>query len=97
MVDGSGNVRIADFALSVIVAEAANLTFDSVHRGNLRWMAPEFLDPESSPMLTKQGDIYSFGCVMLQVRQIMIISDSLLSHDGPRSFQDESPIRGLRV
>ena len=92
MVDGSGNVRIADFGLSIIAAEAGNFTFGSVQAANNRWMAPELLnymdDPESPPNPTKQGDIYSFGCVMLQVRCIAIIQDSLLSHGGPRSFQD---------
>jgi len=92
LLDGSGNVRLADFGLSLIAAEAGNLTFGSVQTGNTRWMSPEFLDfsddPESPLKPTKQGDIYSFGCVMLQVRHIMITPDSLVSHYGPRSFQE---------
>jgi serine/threonine protein kinase len=54
--------------------EADNATFNSVHPGNVRWMAPEFFVPPEggeedlqSQKPTKAGDIYSFGCVMLQV------------------------------
>ena len=101
LIDGSGNVLIADFGLSLVAAEAGNLTFCSVQTGNNRWMAPEFLtytdDPESPLKPTKPGDIYSFGCVMLQVRYIAIIQDSLLSHHGLRSFQEKNHIRGSRL
>jgi serine/threonine protein kinase len=93
-VDESGNIRIADFGLSMLLAEAENemfnltaahdVTFDSVQVGNTRWMAPEFLEfdfedgRESHLPLkpTKPGDIYSFGCVMLQVRWFVMIPDS---------------------
>jgi serine/threonine protein kinase len=76
LVDDSGKLRFADFGLSMLLAEAENVTFNSVHPGNARWMAPEFVMPDledSDEVLqlsqkpTKAGDIYSFGCVMLQV------------------------------
>jgi serine/threonine protein kinase len=74
LVDNSGNLRFADFGLSMLLAEAENVTFNSVHPGNARWMAPEFFMPPEdgeedlqSQKPTKAGDIYSFGCVMLQV------------------------------
>ncbi|OJA09211.1 hypothetical protein AZE42_00662 [Rhizopogon vesiculosus] len=73
-VDDSGNLRLADFGLSMIAAESGNLTFGSLQAGNTRWMAPEFVDflddsdePQSPQKPTKTGDIYSFGCVMLQI------------------------------
>jgi len=71
LVDGRGNLRLADFGLSMIVAESGNLTFGSVQTGNTRWMPPEFLnyseEPEAPLKPTTKGDIYSFGCVMLQI------------------------------
>ncbi|KAG1728741.1 kinase-like domain-containing protein [Suillus paluster] len=64
LVDSSGRLRLADFGLSIILAEAENTTFNSCHPGNTRWMAPEALGDEKP---TKAGDIYSYGCVMLQI------------------------------
>jgi len=61
----------------MVVHESGNVTFGSVQAGHTRWMAPEFVayayandseEPQSPPKPTKAGDIYSFGCVMLQVR-----------------------------
>jgi serine/threonine protein kinase len=79
LVDGSGSLRIADFASSMLIAEAGDEIFSSSHTGNLRWLAPKFLGidfegvEEAKP--TKPGDIYAFGCLMLQVRCIVIIPD----------------------
>ncbi|OAX33072.1 kinase-like protein [Rhizopogon vinicolor AM-OR11-026] len=77
LIDDSGNIRIADFSLSMLVAESGNLTFGSLHSGNTRWIAPEFVklpDDSDEPQLplkpTKTGDIYSFGCIMLQLFNI---------------------------
>ncbi|KAG0701065.1 kinase-like domain-containing protein [Suillus ampliporus] len=64
LVDSAGRLRLADFGLSMILAEAENATFNSCHPGNTRWMAPEALEDDK---LTKAGDIYSYGCVMLQI------------------------------
>ncbi|KAG1721985.1 kinase-like domain-containing protein [Suillus paluster] len=65
-VDSSGCLRLADFGLSMILAEAENTTFNSCHPGNTRWMAPEAIDAQDEKP-TKAGDIYSYGCVMLQI------------------------------
>jgi serine/threonine protein kinase len=88
LVDDSGKLYIADFGISVFLAEADNATFNSMHPGNTRWMAPELfmssLDEEDSEedseiqlpqKLTKAGDIYSFGCMMLQVCWVVMILD----------------------
>ncbi|OAX38633.1 kinase-like protein, partial [Rhizopogon vinicolor AM-OR11-026] len=39
-VDDHGNLRLADFGLSMIAAESGNLTFGSLQSANTRWMAP---------------------------------------------------------
>jgi serine/threonine protein kinase len=79
LVDGSGNIRIADFGRSMLLADADNEMFGPVQTWNARWMAPELFAPlseddeEFQPLPpTKPGDIYSFGCVMLQVRCAML-------------------------
>jgi len=63
----------------MLLGEADNEMFSSVQTGNTRWMAPEFVvapsedDEKLQPLKpTKPRDIYSFGCVMLQVRCAMI-------------------------
>ncbi|OAX31979.1 kinase-like protein [Rhizopogon vinicolor AM-OR11-026] len=71
LVDDSGSLRIADFALSMPIAEAGDEMFSSSHVGTLRWLAPEFVDINfegvEGKKPTKPGDIYAFGCVMLQI------------------------------
>jgi serine/threonine protein kinase len=105
LVDDSGNLRLTDFGLSMVVSEAGNLTFGSLQAGSTRWMAPEFTgsaedieEPNSPLKPTTAGDIYSFGCIMLQVCWIMTIPDSLVFSPSAKSpFQEKCPIRGLRL
>ncbi|OAX33316.1 kinase-like protein [Rhizopogon vinicolor AM-OR11-026] len=86
LIDDNGKLYLADFGLSMILAESENSTFNSCHPGNVRWMAPEMLDmpdqegltmpdqeevtmPEQAGVIkpTKAADIYSYGCIMLQL------------------------------
>lgn len=69
LVDSHGCLRLADFGLSMILAEAANATFNSCHAGNVRWMPPEALqaDEEGYERPTKAWDVYSYGCVAFQI------------------------------
>lgn len=77
LVDSSGCLRLADFGLSMILAEAGNATFNSCHPGNVRWMPPEALqagddeDEDNEKVKdekpTKAWDVYSYGCVVLQI------------------------------
>jgi len=67
-----GRLYLADFGLSMILTESQNTTFSSCHGGNVRWMAPEMFhmpEPESGDVIkpTKASDVYSYGCIMLQV------------------------------
>lgn len=80
LVDSSGRLRLADFGLSMILAESGNATFNSCHPGNVRWMPPEALgagaggededENENDTKYekpTKAWDVYSYGCVVLQI------------------------------
>jgi serine/threonine protein kinase len=68
LIDENGNTLVADHGILILCAE---LHGTSYIRSNVRWAAPEnFQVPEddesiSSPQLA--SDIYSFGCIMLQV------------------------------
>ncbi|KAG2046360.1 hypothetical protein BDR06DRAFT_965198 [Suillus hirtellus] len=63
------DLHLADFGLSIILSEAQNSS-SSCHSGNVRWMAPEILAiPEQGEVMkpTKSADVYSYGCIMLQL------------------------------
>jgi hypothetical protein len=70
----------------MILAESGNTTFNSCHPGNVRWMPPEALgagagtggedededeDEAKYEKPTKAWDVYSYGCVVLQVCRIV--------------------------
>lgn len=74
LVSSDGSLCLGDFGLSVILAEAGNATFNSCHPGNVRWMPPEALrgededdDEATDEEPTKAWDVYSCGCVVMQV------------------------------
>jgi serine/threonine protein kinase len=61
-------------------------------------MAPEFTasaedieEPNSPLKPTKAGDIYSFGCIMLQVCWIMTIPDSLVFSSSAKTLSGKVP------
>ncbi|KAG1853471.1 kinase-like domain-containing protein [Suillus subalutaceus] len=70
LISADGRLHLADFGLSMILSESQNSTFNSCHQGNVRWMAPEMLSlPEQGGVVmpTKAADVYSYGCIMLQL------------------------------
>lgn len=73
LINSDDKLCLADFGLSVILAESGNPTFNSCHGGNVRWMAPEMVAlPDSEQEVkpakpTMHGDIYSHGCIVLQL------------------------------
>ncbi|KAG1719830.1 kinase-like domain-containing protein [Suillus lakei] len=106
LVDGSGCVRLAGFSLSMILAEAGNPMFNSCHTGSTRWIPPEVFsargedeDEAIYDKPTKAGDIYSYGCVVLQIfsgnhpyawiTEIMAVYGALLK--GHEPFRDIQP------
>ncbi|KAG1733216.1 kinase-like domain-containing protein [Suillus paluster] len=69
--DGSGRVYIAYFGrLSKIFAQTQTSTSGSANAFELRYIAPELLAPiadAGASRPSRAGDIYSFGCLMIQV------------------------------
>jgi serine/threonine protein kinase len=71
LIDEGGQAKLIDFGLSTIVRPLlgqSHLAVTSVRPGQIRYAAPElvlFQDVSDIPL--EKTDIYSFGCVMLQV------------------------------
>ncbi|KAG2132237.1 kinase-like domain-containing protein [Suillus cothurnatus] len=73
LIDENENALLADFSLSRLVGDHETSFFESLGPGAICWAAPEIipLNPEtpdkevSEP--NKASDIYSFGCIMMQV------------------------------
>ena len=66
-----GVAMISDFGISAIKSDAEDLS--TRLEGNDRWLAPEIREAKRkshSPRaaLTTWSDMYSFGCVFLEVR-----------------------------
>jgi serine/threonine protein kinase len=78
---------LADFGLSIPLDEhgaAAHTATGSV--GSTRWQAPELHDPEQyglkEAQRTQASDIYSFGCLCLEVPTVRLLKDDA-AHLGP--------------
>ncbi|KAG1794306.1 kinase-like domain-containing protein [Suillus subaureus] len=74
LIDRSGCLRLTGFSLSMILAEAGDAIFSDCHSGNTLWTPPEALragnedeDEATHKMPTKAWDVYSYGCVALQI------------------------------
>jgi serine/threonine protein kinase len=63
-VDEGGHAKLADFGLSVLLVEG-NMTA-TTSDGSYRWSAPEVC-VEGDMRRAPPSDIYSFGCVCLEV------------------------------
>jgi len=68
LIDLTWNAYVADHGILAICSELGGTSYI---RSNVRWSAPEFFEvPEnedSSPPPKPESDIYSLGCIMLQV------------------------------
>ena len=70
-------MQIADFGLSVLIdAGMSTMGVTTMREGAVRWMAPEVIE---SGECTTEGDVYSFGCVCLEVR-LQYIPLNILSY-----------------
>lgn len=71
LIDEGGRARLIDFGLSTIVRPIlgqSHLAATSIHPGAIRYAAPELvLSDDVRGLPLEKTDIYSFGCVMLQI------------------------------
>ncbi|KAG1848297.1 kinase-like domain-containing protein [Suillus subalutaceus] len=73
LIDKRGHARLIDFGLSTIIQPLvgqSHLAISSVRPGAIRYAAPELVLPDNArevPVPLEKADIYSFGCIMLQV------------------------------
>ncbi|KAG1727252.1 kinase-like domain-containing protein [Suillus occidentalis] len=71
LIDEGGRVRLINFGLSIIVRPIlgqSHLAATSIHPGAIRYAAPELvLSDDACGLPLEKTDIYSFGCVMLQI------------------------------
>jgi hypothetical protein len=76
LVDRLGRAHITDFTLTEIACDQGSARrVTDVPDHDTRWTAPEVL--EGAPRLTKEGDIFSFSMVMVEVRCEHIFYGSL--------------------
>ncbi|KAG2033929.1 kinase-like domain-containing protein [Suillus americanus] len=72
LIDKGGHARLIDFGLSTITQPLlghSHLAATSIHPGAVRYAAPELVlsDDVCDLDSVEKADIYSFGCVMLQI------------------------------
>jgi serine/threonine protein kinase len=66
LVDDSGHALITDFGLSTVARNLSSILSSPPRRGHTkRWAAPEILDDGPN---SKEGDIFAFAMVMIEVR-----------------------------
>ncbi|KAJ8588967.1 kinase-like protein, partial [Rhizopogon salebrosus TDB-379] len=71
LIDRRGHARLIDFGFSAIVGPLlgqSHLAVSSIRPGAIRYAAPELvLSDDAHDLPLEKADIYSFGCVMIQV------------------------------
>src|SRR5260370_5437608 len=91
MIDGRGQVLIADFGVAGI---AEDISGTDIHSGTPDYMAPEQL---AGKEVTVQSDIYALGLVMYQSFTVMrafephTLAEMLRPRDGSRPRRSASP------
>ncbi|KAG1886578.1 kinase-like domain-containing protein [Suillus subluteus] len=70
LIDEGGRAKLIDFGLSTVVLPLlgqSHLAATSIHPGAIPYAAPELLSDDVGDLPLEKTDIYSFGCVMLQI------------------------------
>ena len=76
---GTYGLRLTDFGITEVTRIATKTTQESA-KGNLRWMAPEIIDPpdNSRGTLTSRTDTYSFAMTCVEVRDRVLTAPSIV-------------------
>ncbi|THH29182.1 hypothetical protein EUX98_g5006 [Antrodiella citrinella] len=76
LIDSEENAQLTDFGMSRIT-ETVQETYASMPDGTVRWQAPEVVDPDLFDLSTKgptyASDVYSFGCICIEVLCLIIV------------------------
>jgi serine/threonine protein kinase len=111
LIDQEGNAFLADFGLSVALAEGDKSYYNSHSSGAVRWSAPELIgspEPESDlddndsdfdfPKPNSQSDVFSLGCIMLHVSRVcQTLFEFYLNFASYRSSRASLPSGGLTM
>ena len=65
LLDDDLNARVSDFGLAIVAEDYVTQTSTGGRAPN--WLAPELIDQFQSSQPSKASDIYSFGCVCIEV------------------------------
>lgn len=91
LIDDSGNARIADFGLLVVLDSMSSRE----EGGSTRWMSPELLDPDMFHLekvpRTRSSDCYGLGMVIYEV-----LSGHLPFHDKSKHAAIAKALDGTR-
>lgn len=74
LVDSHGRGFVRGSGLSTILDEIAESKAVGTHPSDVRWTAPELVvggGNFSSRLPTSKSDVWSFGCIMIHVRQLI--------------------------
>ncbi|KDN47684.1 hypothetical protein RSAG8_03474, partial [Rhizoctonia solani AG-8 WAC10335] len=63
----AGRAKLGEFGLSQSVAEFPHLAPSITVTGMTRWMSPEYLNGSEPGLATIPGDLWSFGCTLLEM------------------------------
>ncbi|KDQ12098.1 hypothetical protein BOTBODRAFT_77498, partial [Botryobasidium botryosum FD-172 SS1] len=68
-VKDDGEACLGDFGLSRFIQKISTGLTTTVFSGTPRWMAPELYFPSGDELapVTKEGDIYAFGCLAVEI------------------------------
>ncbi len=79
LIDNEMNVKIAGFGSAAFIGKQGHVT----HQSAPNWRAPELLKVDGQhPASTCASDVYSFGCLCVEVRNLLQSMFSLGSSSG---------------
>ncbi|CAE6476928.1 unnamed protein product [Rhizoctonia solani] len=73
----AGRAKLGEFGLSQSVAGFPHLAPSITVAGMTRWMSPEYFNGSEAGLATIPGDLWSFGCTLLEVSYRIIKAEQL--------------------